>query len=187
MYSALKVNGKKLYELAREGKVIERQSRPINISYIEIKEIDLPYVTFKVSCSKGTYIRSLCRDIGEKAGCGGTMEHLTRNRVSSFELKDSLKLDDIKKLAEADELGRIVLGVEQVFEELESLYVDEHAKKIIDNGNPLILEDLKDSEKLVYEDGQKFKVYNAEGLFVAVYKYVGDRLLFMPEKMFPIS
>lgn len=187
MYSALKVNGKKLYELAREGKVIERQPRPINISYLKIKEIAFPYVTFSVSCSKGTYIRSLCRDIGEKAGCGATMEHLTRTRVSSFIIDNAFRLDDIKKLSVDGSIDHVILGVEQVFEELESLYVDDHAKKIIDNGNPLILDDLIDANQVVLEDQKKYKVYNTEKQFVAVYKYVYERQLFMPEKMFPVN
>ena len=80
MYSALKVNGKKLYELAREGKVIERKARPVKILDIQILEIDLPKVRMEVSCSKGTYIRTLCHDIGEKLGCGGCMESLIRTR-----------------------------------------------------------------------------------------------------------
>ena len=81
MYSAIKVDGKKLYELAREGKVIERKPRKVVISDIEITEIDLPRVTMRISCGKGTYIRSLCRDIGEKLSCGACMEKLTRTRV----------------------------------------------------------------------------------------------------------
>ena len=81
MYSALKVNGKKLYELAREGKVIERKARLVKILDIQILEIDLPKVRMEVSCSKGTYIRTLCHDIGEKLGCGGCMESLIRTRV----------------------------------------------------------------------------------------------------------
>ena len=86
MYSALKVNGKKLYELAREGKVIERKARPVKILDIQILEIDLPKVRMEVSCSKGTYIRTLCHDIGEKLGCGGCMESLIRTRVSTLSL-----------------------------------------------------------------------------------------------------
>ena len=82
MYSALKVNGKKLYELAREGKVIERKARPVKILDIQILEIDLPKVRMEVSCSKGTYIRTLCHDIGEKLGCGGCMESLILTRLS---------------------------------------------------------------------------------------------------------
>ena len=74
MYSALKVNGKKLYELAREGKVVERKARPVKILDIRIIEMDLPRVRMEVSCSKGTYIRTLCHDIGQKLGCGGPMK-----------------------------------------------------------------------------------------------------------------
>ncbi|CUQ48003.1 tRNA pseudouridine synthase B [Dorea longicatena] len=73
MYSALKVNGKKLYELAREGKEVERKTRKVQILDIQIKEVKLPRVRMEVSCSKGTYIRTLCHDIGEELGCGGCM------------------------------------------------------------------------------------------------------------------
>ena len=98
MYSALKVNGKKLYELAREGKVIERKARLVKILDIQILEIDLPKVRMEVSCSKGTYIRTLCHDIGEKLGCGGCMESLIRTRVSTFRIEDAKTLDEIETL-----------------------------------------------------------------------------------------
>lgn len=97
MYSALKVNGKKLYELAREGKTIERKSRKVEIKEIRILEMALPRVRMEVSCSKGTYIRTLCHDIGEKLGCFGCMESLLRTKVSRFELESSLKLSEIQK------------------------------------------------------------------------------------------
>ena len=84
MYSALKVNGKKLYELAREGKTIERKSRKVEIKEIRILEMALPRVRMEVSCSKGTYIRTLCHDIGEKLGCFGCMESRLRTKVSRF-------------------------------------------------------------------------------------------------------
>ena len=84
MYSALKVNGKKLYELAREGKTVERKARPVHFYEIEILDIDFPLVRFCVTCSKGTYIRTLCHDIGEKLGCGAAMETLLRTKVGRF-------------------------------------------------------------------------------------------------------
>ena len=87
MYSALKVNGKKLYELAREGKTVERKARPVCFYEIEPLEFHLPLVKIRVTCSKGTYIRTLCHDIGEKLGCGGCMESLLRTQVSEFLLK----------------------------------------------------------------------------------------------------
>lgn len=95
MYSALKVNGKKLYELAREGREVERQPRHVDISYIRILEIGLPEVRFAVGCSKGTYIRTLCADIGEKLGCGAAMAALRRTRVGNFRIEDSIRLSKV--------------------------------------------------------------------------------------------
>ena len=100
MYSALKVNGRKLYELAREGKEVERKARPVEIYGLEIEDVDLPRVTMRVDCSKGTYIRTLCHDIGGKLGCGGCMEKLFRTRVDRFEIEDSLRLGEVEKLVE---------------------------------------------------------------------------------------
>ena len=91
MYSALKVQGKKLYELAREGIEIERQPRPVTFYEIKILSMELPFVRFSVTCSKGTYIRTLCHDIGAKLGCMGCMESLVRTQVERFSITDSLK------------------------------------------------------------------------------------------------
>ncbi len=101
MYSALKVNGKKLYELAREGKEVERQARQVKILEIEILEIQLPVVKMRVACSKGTYIRTLCADIGEKLGCGGTMKSLVRTRVSEFTLENAVTLGELQAMKDA--------------------------------------------------------------------------------------
>ena len=98
MYSALKVGGKKLYELAREGKTVERKSRRVMIRDIRIKEIKLPRIRMEVDCSKGTYIRTLCHDIGGRLGCGGCMEELLRTRVGRFSLEESLKLDEVEQI-----------------------------------------------------------------------------------------
>ena len=98
MYSALKVNGKKLYELAREGKEIERAARPVTIFSIDILDMSLPEVTIRIHCSKGTYIRSLCHDIGEVLGCRCAMKSLVRTRVSIFDISDAKTLDEIEKI-----------------------------------------------------------------------------------------
>ena len=100
MYSALKVNGKKLYELAREGKVVERKARRVEIKDIQILSMELPIVKMEVSCSKGTYIRTLCHDIGEKLGCHGCMKSLVRTRVSNFRIEESISLEEINKRKE---------------------------------------------------------------------------------------
>ena len=96
MYSALKVNGKKLYELAREGKTVERKARPVCFYEIEPLEFHLPLVKIRVTCSKGTYIRTLCHDIGEKLGCGGCMEELLRSRVGRYSLFESHTLAQVE-------------------------------------------------------------------------------------------
>ena len=115
MYSALKVNGKKLDELAREGKTVERKARPVEIKGIQILEVDLPRVRMEVECSKGTYIRTLCHDIGEKLGCGGCMESLVRTRVERFLIKDSLRLEEIERLKKEDQILEAVIPVDQMF------------------------------------------------------------------------
>lgn len=109
MYSALKVNGKKLCDLARAGIEVERKPRTVTIFSIRILELSLPRVRMEVHCSKGTYIRTLCHDIGETLGCGGCMESLIRTRAAGFELKDARKLEEIEALVHsirADNFGR---------------------------------------------------------------------------------
>lgn len=95
MYSAIKIKGKKLYELARKGEEIERKPRKINIHNIKIINIDYPLVELDITCSKGTYIRSLAYDIGEKIGCYGYLKELERTKIGEFDVKDSLTIDEI--------------------------------------------------------------------------------------------
>ena len=96
MVSAKKKNGKKLYELAREGIVVERDPVPITINTIDIESVELPEAKFTVSCSKGTYIRVLCSDIGEKLGCGAVLKDLRRTQSGIFDIKNSYPMDEIK-------------------------------------------------------------------------------------------
>lgn len=98
MYSARKVNGRKLYEYAREGREVERKTKKITIDNIVIEKIDFPHVVMTVTCSKGTYIRTLCHDIGEKLGIGACMESLVRTKVGRFSIENALKLSDIERL-----------------------------------------------------------------------------------------
>ena len=195
MYSALKKDGKKLYELARQGIEIEREARDIKIYDIEIMEIAMPYVTFRVKCSKGTYVRSLCRDIGEKLGVGACMDHLTRTAVSFFMIDNALKLSDIERLAKEDKIDELVLETSEVFKDKKALHVLPEYAKFIDNGNPLLkeyvcLEDSNKNTNKNLDDNQYikednlFRVYNASGQFVAVYSYDESRDIYMPSKMF---
>ena len=157
MYSALKVNGKKLYELAREGVEIERQARPVKIFDIQIKELNLPRVRMEVSCSKGTYIRTLCHDIGEKLECGACMEELVRTKVSRFEIKDSLTLEQVQRMNESGKLGEILVPIDEMFAEYEAVTLKEEYLSFVYNGNVFFPKHLKQYIEL--DDGKMVRVY----------------------------
>lgn len=183
MYSALKVDGKKLYELAREGKVIERKARQVQISKIEILEWKLPSVKFSVECSKGTYIRSLCEDIGNKLGCGGAMESLIRSRVGNFSLENAITLKELENLRDEERLEEILLPVEDVFSDLQKVQVKESYKKLLENGNPFYINQLKEIPA-VPEENQRFRIYDESQCFYGIYIFSKERNRLMPEKMF---
>ena len=182
MYSAIKVGGKKLYEIARAGKEIERKPRHIVIHDISDIDIDLPYVSFTVSCSKGTYIRSLCRDIGEKLNCGGCMDNLLRTKVGDTDIESSLKIDDVKNLVSNGGIDKYIIPTEKAFAGSVVLNVKSDSGKLIDNGNPLSVSDFE--ENVTPKDGERFIVYNTRGVFTATYLFREDKNRFMPEKMF---
>ena len=115
MYSAKKINGKKLYELAREGKVIERKPERIKIYDITNIEISYPEVTMIVTCSKGTYIRSLCRDIGRKLHNGACMTKLVRTKSSGFQIKNSHTLSQIEEAVKDGTIEQLIVPIEKVF------------------------------------------------------------------------
>ena len=183
MYSALKVNGKKLYELAREGKEIERKARPIVVHEIEILSENMPEFTIRVKCSKGTYIRTICHDIGQKLSCGGAMVSLKRTKVGNFGIEDSYTLSRIEDMAKEGRLCEILLPVEKVFEKLPEIRVKEETMKALLNGNQLRREDfLSLSEEAL--KAEEVRVYGSDGRFYGVYGYQEGRKLFCPIKMF---
>ena len=182
MYSALKVNGKKLYELAREGVEVERKARPVIILDIQIKEINLPRVRMEVSCSKGTYIRTLCHDIGKKLGCGACMEELIRTRVSRFKLEDSLTLSQVQELKETGDLDKILVPIDGMFSEYEAITLKEEFMSFVYNGNTFMPKHVKNYVELV--DGKLVRVYDDNGNFIAIYKFIKDKYIFKIEKMF---
>jgi len=180
MYSALKINGKKLYELAREGKEVERKARRIHIHEITISWIRLPEVCFTVTCSSGTYIRTLCYDIGRKLGCGGCMKKLLRTKVSRFELADSLRLSQVEEAVREGRVGDCILPVDRMFVQYPKLCMKAEGDKLVYNGNPF-----KQSctETVVKpEEGSQVRVYDSGNRFVGIYRY--DKGLYRPVKMF---
>lgn len=130
MYSALKQNGVRLYELARKGIEVEREGRLINIYNIEDINIDNPYVSMKVTCSKGTYIRSLCYDIGEKLGVFATMTKLNRSKTSVFSQENSININDLTE----ENIENYVITMEEALNKYESITVYGKYTKLLING-----------------------------------------------------
>ncbi len=181
MYSALKVNGKKLCDLARQGIEIERKPRDIYISEINILDISLPRVTFEVSCSKGTYIRTLCHDVGQKLNCGACMESLVRTRVSNFLIEDSITLEEIQRLKEQGKLEEKMISVDSLFEKFPEVYGVPNADGKLKNGNVLSIDEVK-TEVDFTEENRSVRMYMSGGTFVGIFHWNGQ--VFKPEKMF---
>ena len=182
MYSALKVNGRKLSELAREGKTVERKSRRVVIRSIRILEMELPRVRMEVTCSKGTYIRTLCQDIGEQLGVGGCMESLLRTRVGRFRVEESIRLDAVAEAADEGRLKELVIPLDTMFEDCRKIVIDGRWASMAYNGNFFQKKHL--TERGDFLPGERCRVYDTKGRFIAVYRHDADRHRFTLEKMF---
>ena len=181
MYSALKVDGKKLYELARAGKEVERKARPVKILDICVEETALPRVTMTVSCTKGTYIRTLCYDIGRKLGCGGCMESLLRTRVGQFELKDSLTLSEIERQRDSGGLADHILSVDAVFQDYPALTMKEEFDRLVHNGNAFRRSQAEGDFPV---QGSPVRVYDSQGRFIGIYAMDREKHVLKPQKVF---
>ena len=184
MYSAIKVDGKRLYELARQGKEIERERRKVCIKSIQILAYseEEQEVTMVVACTKGTYIRTLLHDIGEALGCGGTMKYLKRTAVGSFKLENALTLAEIEQLMKNSEIESYIIPVDQMFEHYDKVYMQAEFHKYIYNGNSFKLEHLMPTNNKNLTD--LVRVYDAEQIFVGIYQYNSEDEQFKPVKMF---
>ena len=168
----------------------------MEIPSISIEEMELPRVRIRVDCSKGTYIRTLCHDIGEKLGCGGCMEHLTRLRVGQFRAEDSLRLDAVEALRDEGKIAEKILSVEQVLSVYPALHTLPGGDKALHNGNPCFpgqiaaeagREDMPGtSGRKAAEpaEGVRARMYDSQGVFAGVYEYRKDRGWWKPWKMF---
>lgn len=186
MYSAVKVNGKRLYELARQGREVERRARKVVIHRLDLRETALERgeFTIEATCSKGTYIRSLCDDIGKRLGCGAAMKSLVRTGVGGFELKDALTLAEIEQRAAASPAGgeELLLPVDSVFQEYGACYVSAPGLKYLRNGN------MVSARLCQYDspaaDGELVRMYDMDGSFYALYRYRKDTGMYQAVKMF---
>jgi len=180
-FSALKVNGKRSYDLAREGKAVKLEPRKITVHELEILRIDLPEVTFRVRCSKGSYIRSLCRDIGEALGCGACMSGLVRTRVGEFGIADARTLGQLQSLKDTGRLDEAVIPPEELFSDLARLTVRPEFEKLLLNGNKLPAEAWPAEAPA---DGALIRVYAPDGTFRALYRYDENARVLRAAKMF---
>ncbi len=182
MYSALKVNGKKLYELARTGIEVERERRKVTIHDIQIVEIKLPRVRMRVHCSKGTYIRTLCHDIGADLNVGGCMESLLRTQVSCFALADSVPLKQVEEYVQRGALTDILLPTDSVFGELRAVHVNKKCELLAINGNPFGVKALEMPD--TFADGENVRIYDTKGHFIGIFEYRGVKGELCVKKMF---
>ena len=166
MYSAIKVNGKKLYEIVRRGGEVERKSRSIHIRELKLLGREGEDWLLDVTCSKGTYIRTLCHDIGETLGCGGCMSALRRIRAGEFSIENAYTLDQIWEAADRGEAERLLLPVDSLFREFPALYIDAREEGRIRCGNSIAVS---------AADGD-YRVFGPNGAFLALARASGKEL-----------
>ncbi len=186
MYSALKIEGKRLYELAREGKEVPREARNVEIHSITVEELNMETkeAVIVVDCSKGTYIRTLCHDIGEKLLCGGCMKELTRIRSGEFELSKSLKLEEIEEKFREGVLSGHIIQVPDMFPDYTKVSVKKEFEKQLYNGNFLNIDQLEQKIMDLSDMTDKVRIYDGENNFIGIYKYCPDEGMIKPYKMF---
>ncbi|CUU46518.1 tRNA pseudouridine55 synthase [Clostridium beijerinckii] len=167
MYSALKKNGVRLYDLARKGIEVEREARKVRIFNISDLKIELPYVYMKVACSKGTYIRSLCYDIGEKLKVGAAMAELNRSETSIFKQSDSVNIDDLTK----ENIQDYIMTIEDALSFYPKITVKSTFTKLLINGVKVFDKRLTNEKR---EKNVLYRVYDSEGTFIGIGKQDDD-------------
>lgn len=171
IYSAIKKDGKKLYEYARAGEEIIPDPREVEVYELEVTDVSLHAVSFHVKCSKGTYIRSLCRDIGEKLGCHGTMKGLVRTETCGFTSDKAVRLSDLQILKEEDRLETAVMPLDSLLGNVPKAEVKGQGEKLLINGNKLsedMLSGYKDMDELINAD--YIRMYMKDEI-TALYRY----------------
>ena len=182
MYSAIKVGGKKLYDLAREGKVIEREARPICVYSIVCKKITDAEYTLDVHCSKGTYIRTLCADIGKNLGCGGVMKTLIRTECAGYTLDDAFTLSQIETMTDAEK-DSIIHPVEELFLKYRRVTLPPFFARLARCGVEIYLKKISFSAEL----SERVALYDDKGFFaLGEVRHFDDGDAIKPIKQFDI-
>jgi tRNA pseudouridine55 synthase len=174
MFSALKHEGEPLYKLARKGIEIERKSREVNVYDIELLDITIPYISFRVACSKGTYIRTLCDDIGKKLGVGAHLCELERTKIGTFKIEESLSFEDLKgmNIEKPDKKG--VYTIDEALSWMPELQIDEEMMRAVSHGNPIKIKEVMNlSDVLKTSSGIRIK--SSDGHLLAIGSYSAEK------------
>ena len=183
MYSAIKMDGKKLYELARQGKTAERQARLVYIYKLKIMEFMPDHkIRLDILCSKGTYIRSLCRDIGDALGCGGNMGHLLRVSSGQFNLADSIKLPEMEQLVKDGKFTERLITIEQALSDYPRVRLNARGDKYLHNGNKISSHYIE-GHGLGLNERQQVLVYDSTRRLGGLYELSADMDALKPMTM----
>ena len=175
MYSALKHKGRKLYELAREGKTVERKQRKIKIYDFEILDFNFPYARLKITCSKGTYIRSLVNDLGENLKTFATVKELRRLKVGDFDVKDAIKIEDFEKM-DPNQILKNLIPIDKALSQYEKIILDKSYYKQATNGMTMKVDFEKNVEGYL-------RVY-VEDFFIGLGEYKNENKTLKIKKVF---
>ncbi len=177
MYSAVRHQGRKLYQLARAGITVERKSRPATIYHLDIIDFQPPLVTIDVECSKGTYIRSLAHDLGQSLGCGASLKSLVRLSYGPFDIENAVNLPQLEDAFHRGDWERFLHPMDFVLSAWPAAAVDEATEQAIRNGVPITL-------PLEASGGNRCRAYTADGHFLGVLRFILEKGLWHPEKVF---
>ncbi|MDR2183314.1 MAG: tRNA pseudouridine(55) synthase TruB [Clostridiales bacterium] len=168
MYSAVKIGGKKLYEYARQGATVERKPRRVTIRDIEVLEANLPgSFKIRVGCSKGTYIRALCADIGAALGVAAHMGDLLRTKSGGFNIENAVKLADFREIVARDEIERVLIPIETALEHFPKISISAEADKWLKNGNKIPLDFVR--AEIALSQGAEYLAYDAAGGLAGIF------------------
>ncbi len=180
MHSAIKRQGKRLYELARAGVEVEREARAVVVHHLALTDWRPPLATVEITCGKGFYVRSLAHDLGEALGCGAHMRSLSRRRAGAFHIDDAIGLDDAVERIERNDLSAALHPPDAALASMPSMVLDDERAAAFRNGRPLP----PDASPNAPSDGQSCRAYGADGAFLGIARYDAARRRWLPRKVF---
>ena len=184
MYSALKRDGKRLYDLARAGVEVEREARPVTVQGIELQGWEPPVVTLKVDCGKGFYMRSLAHDLGEALGCGGHMKTLARLRSGAFAVGDAVSLEEAEERFADGTWQDVMHSADVALRGLRAVIVGTRVEEMVRNGRAF---DAGAAHSQQPQPGERCRAYTTDGRFLAIVVYDGEMRRWKPDKVFALS